>query len=176
MGKCPKCGSKSASSWNLCTNCQEDRFKKQEAKIRRYFICCPLCASQDLKADLKFGFEGRDTLQCEACKAKWHLYMNFMGLSWAKLELVSKDKKGQHLLGKQLTNKEWQKMANEAQLLPPQKTSHTTNNTKESDSNLILKEKTIVREKEVIVKIRCNYCRNLYLETNDNCPYCGAKN
>lgn len=176
MGKCPKCGSKSSSSLDLCTNCKDARFKKQEAKIRRYFICCPLCGSQDMKADIKFGFEGRDTLQCEDCRAKWHLYMNFMGLSWAKLELVSKDKKGKHLLGKQIKKEEWKKMANTAQLISPHKTPTQINNTTQSDSNTILKEKTIVREKEVIVKLRCTYCRNLYLETNDNCPYCGAKN
>lgn len=41
------------------------------------------------------------------------------------------------------------------------------------------KEKEIIREKEiikeVIVKIRCNYCDHLYDETLDRCPYCGAK-
>ena len=38
------------------------------------------------------------------------------------------------------------------------------------------KEKEIIREKEVIVKIRCSYCRNLYNETLDKCPHCGGKN
>jgi len=36
-------------------------------------------------------------------------------------------------------------------------------------------EKDIIREKEVIVKIRCPYCKNLYNETLDKCPYCGAR-
>jgi Zn finger protein HypA/HybF involved in hydrogenase expression len=36
-------------------------------------------------------------------------------------------------------------------------------------------EKEIVREKEVIVKIRCPYCHGLYDELLDECPHCGAK-
>lgn len=33
----------------------------------------------------------------------------------------------------------------------------------------------IIKEKEVLVKIRCSYCHNLYDETLDKCPHCGAK-
>jgi hypothetical protein len=35
--------------------------------------------------------------------------------------------------------------------------------------------KEIVREKEVIIKIRCPYCGTLYDETLDKCTHCGAK-
>lgn len=34
-------------------------------------------------------------------------------------------------------------------------------------------EKEIIHE---IVKIRCQYCGNLYDEYQDKCPYCGGKN
>jgi signal recognition particle GTPase len=34
--------------------------------------------------------------------------------------------------------------------------------------------KEIIKEKEVIVKIRCAYCRNLFNETLNKCPTCGA--
>jgi len=37
------------------------------------------------------------------------------------------------------------------------------------------REREIIREKEVIVKIRCPYCRGTYDETLDECPHCGAK-
>jgi hypothetical protein len=37
------------------------------------------------------------------------------------------------------------------------------------------REKEIIREKEVVVKIRCTYCRGTYNETLDECPHCGAK-
>jgi len=35
--------------------------------------------------------------------------------------------------------------------------------------------KEIVKEKEVIIKIRCRYCSNLFDESLDKCPHCGAK-
>ena len=37
-----------------------------------------------------------------------------------------------------------------------------------------VREKEIMKEKEVIVKIRCPYCHHLYDETLDACPNCGA--
>ena len=37
------------------------------------------------------------------------------------------------------------------------------------------REKEIIREKEVIVKIRCEYCRRTFDETLDTCPSCGAR-
>jgi hypothetical protein len=40
------------------------------------------------------------------------------------------------------------------------------------DEKLMAKE--IIREKQVIVKIRCPYCKNLYEETYDKCPHCGG--
>lgn len=35
--------------------------------------------------------------------------------------------------------------------------------------------KEIIKEKQVIVKIRCQYCKNPYDETLDKCPHCGAR-
>jgi rubrerythrin len=32
----------------------------------------------------------------------------------------------------------------------------------------------IIKEKTVIVKVRCPYCSNLYDEALDKCPYCGG--
>ncbi len=34
--------------------------------------------------------------------------------------------------------------------------------------------KEIIKEKQVVVKIRCPYCKNLYEETYDKCPHCGG--
>jgi hypothetical protein len=34
--------------------------------------------------------------------------------------------------------------------------------------------KEIIKEKEVIVKIRCPYCHNLYDESSGKCPHCGG--
>ena len=36
-------------------------------------------------------------------------------------------------------------------------------------------EREIIREKEVIVKIKCSYCNNLFSETLDKCPHCGKE-
>jgi len=59
--------------------------------------------------------EGRDTLSCYECGAKWHLYIGLTGLKWAELELEGEDGKGEELLGKKLKKKEWRKMAQKAQ-------------------------------------------------------------
>jgi len=40
------------------------------------------------------------------------------------------------------------------------------------ENQVVIREKEIIRE---IVKIRCQYCGNLYDETLDNCPHCGGK-
>jgi len=37
-----------------------------------------------------------------------------------------------------------------------------------------VREKEIIKEREVIVKIRCPHCRNTYDETLDRCPHCNA--
>jgi rRNA maturation endonuclease Nob1 len=42
------------------------------------------------------------------------------------------------------------------------------------DEKIIAKE--IIKEKQVIVKIRCQYCKNLYEETYDKCPHCSGPN
>jgi len=59
--------------------------------------------------------EGKDTLSCYECGAKWHLYIGLTGLKWAELELEGEDGKGEELLGKKLKKKEWRKMAQKAQ-------------------------------------------------------------
>jgi hypothetical protein len=32
----------------------------------------------------------------------------------------------------------------------------------------------VIKEEEIIFKVRCSYCGSLYEETLDKCPYCGA--
>lgn len=59
--------------------------------------------------------EGKDTLSCYECGAKWHLYIGLTGLKWAELELESEDGKGEEFLGKKRNKKDWRKMAQNAQ-------------------------------------------------------------
>ena len=44
-----------------------------------------------------------------------------------------------------------------------------------SQVNQIVREKEIIMQKEVIVKIRCPYCKTPFNETLDKCPNCGAR-
>lgn len=50
----------------------------------------------------------------------------------------------------------------------------STRQKQESDLKTI-REREIIREKEVIVKIRCPYCAKLYEEGSNVCPHCGGK-
>jgi hypothetical protein len=59
--------------------------------------------------------EGKDTLSCYECGAKWHLHMGITGFKWAELQLESEDGKGVELLGKKVNKKDWRKMAQNAQ-------------------------------------------------------------
>lgn len=137
-----------------------------ESDARGYFPCCPLCGSNQIVIKLIRG--GRDTLSCESCKAHWHLYVGVGGLKWAELDLASENGEGMSLIGKRLKKEEWRKMAQNARkAIPPPPPAR--------DSDQVAREKEIIRQKEVIVKIRCPYCKNLYSETEDKCPHCGAK-
>lgn len=41
------------------------------------------------------------------------------------------------------------------------------------DEEMVVKE--IIKEKQVIVKVRCPYCKSLYDESLDKCPHCGGQ-
>jgi len=64
------------------------------------------------------------------------------------------------LKGKKHKPEFWLRMALETKEVPPTEKG-------------IMKE--IIREKEVIVKVRCPYCSHLYDETLDRCPHCGGR-
>ena len=140
-----------------------------ESNVRGFFLCCPLCGNDKINAFLpSLSSGGRDTLTCETCGAKWHLRISALGLSWAELELSSKDGRGQELIGKRLKGAEWRELAQKARVLHPLPSINV--------ANQAVNEKEIIREKEVIVKIRCPYCHSLFAETLEKCPNCGAKN
>ena len=76
--------------------------------LRNYFKCCPICfasAKGTFNAHLTLG--ERDTLTCNICGAKWHIYIvPFGGFQWAELDSTSKDGKGSELYGRRLNKKE----------------------------------------------------------------------
>jgi formate dehydrogenase maturation protein FdhE len=131
-----------------------------EKELRSYFLCCPICASDRMTA--RFSSGGKDMLHCDVCGAKWHVHMGLSGFKWAELELAAKDGKGQELLGKHYDKNEIKQLAQTAVIVPTKSKSETT--------------KEIIKEKEVIVKIRCPYCHHTYNEILDRCPNCSGKN
>lgn len=173
VGKCAYCGAKTNSPYGICSECEAKTIEQYEADVRGYFVCCPLCGSEQIKTHFIMG--GRDTLSCESCGAKWHLYVGLTGFKWAELDLESGDKRGMHLLGKRLDKEEWKKMAHDARRTMPREVLTKKRPSREGEDTKGAREREIIREKEVIVKVRCPYCRNLFDETLDKCPHCGAK-
>jgi hypothetical protein len=131
--------------------------------LRNYFKCCPICFSSakgTFKVHLTLG--ERDTLTCSICGAVWHLYIVPLGgFQWAELDSTAKDGRGQELCGRQISKKEILSMT--------QNPSYDQNN-----PTVVIKE--IIKEKEVVTRIRCPYCHGAYNETLDKCPHCGGKN
>lgn len=140
--------------------------------IGTYFVVCPLCLRKNSLTFLLSNLRGgKDYLNCEACGAKWHIGIgknvwNAFRIQWAELILDGMDRKGAQFLGQRLKPEIWQHMAlNGLSEMPPAPPAPP------EQTPVIIREKEIIRE---IVKIRCRHCGNLYLETLDKCPSCGA--
>jgi len=130
--------------------------------LRNYFKCCPICfASAKGTFSVHLTAGEKDTLTCNICGAKWDLYIvPFRGLEWAELELPAKDGRGKEVLGKRLDKKEILAI---------------TENKSNGKERQVTVTKEIIREKEVVTKVRCSYCRGSYDEALQSCPHCGAK-
>jgi hypothetical protein len=83
-------------------------------------------------------------------------------------ERLSEKGEGKKLVGQRLEKEKWQKMAKN--FLCSQSQIPVVR-----EVNQILREKEIIKQTEVIVKIRCSYCKTPYNETLDRCPNCGAR-
>jgi hypothetical protein len=131
--------------------------------LRNYFKCCTICfASAKGTFNVHLALGENDSLTCNICGANWHLYIvPFGGFQWAELESTAKDGRGQELLGKRLDKKEILLMTQNA-------------NRDQSTQSTVTKE--IIKEKEVVTRVRCPYCHGAYNEILDKCPHCGAKN
>ncbi len=132
-------------------------FQEFASDLRNYFKCCPVCFSSakgTFKVHLTLG--ERDTLSCNICGSIWYLYITpFRGFEWAELDSPARDGRGREFIGRKLDRKV---------LLTITQRDQTQN---------IVKE--VIREKEVITKIRCSYCKASYNEVLSSCPNCGAK-
>ena len=139
-----------------------------EKQVQDCFPYCPFCGNNQLTMNLVSG--GKDTLSCEVCNAKWHLFIGLGGLKCAILEQPSRNGEGKNLVGRRYEKNQWKKYIEKhrASIPPPKETPN-------KEANQIIREREIIREKEVIVKIRCPYCKTTFNETLDKCPNCGAR-
>jgi hypothetical protein len=128
--------------------------------LRNDFICCPVCfASAKGTFTARITNGEQDTLICRMCGAKWDLYiMPLRGLEWAELISTAQDGRGKEFLGKKLSKKE----------------IRTITQKEDSEQNKAT-FKEIIKEKEVITRVRCHYCHSSFDESLDKCPNCGAK-
>jgi hypothetical protein len=133
-----------------------------QKEVSTYFKYCPLCYAKD-SMEFQWGVT-KDYMICSECGARWHINYGLTGFHWAKLVKENVQGKGANLLEEKHEPSFWQRMALEGR---------KTIGEREQVSPQTVKEKEII--KEVIVKIRCQYCGNAYDETLDKCPYCGGK-
>jgi hypothetical protein len=139
--------------------------EQYEADLRSYFVSCPVCGSAELTAKLIPG--GRDKISCNDCKATWHVHIGLTGFKWAELDVPASDGQGTELLGKRFGQKDILKLAQDKRKMPSKRID------KDLEINQTIKE--VIKEKEVIVKIRCSYCHHLFNELENKCPHCGGR-
>jgi len=122
-----------------------------ESHVAELFPQCPLCGSKLLEFDVEYG-SVQDYIYCLECNAKWEI--DWKGEDF-KVEYIilleTGDAEKQGLKGEKHSPEFWQRMASQT------------------------KEKEVIRETQVIIKIRCQYCGKPYDEALDTCPNCGAK-
>jgi hypothetical protein len=137
-----------------------ERAKREKRRvISTFFRYCPLCYMGNAVRCKVHSVGGKDYAICSRCGASWHVYFGFSGgLRWAKLEKESYDGKGREHLRIEREPEFWSRLAFEGRADLEEKRT-------------IVRETEIVRE---IVKIRCQFCGNLYNESIDRCPYCAG--
>jgi hypothetical protein len=129
-----------------------------ESHVAEYFLRCPLCGSKTLGFDVEYG-RSLDYIYCWGCNAKWEIDWKGEDLRIESITLVevgNTDKNG--LKGVKQSPEFWRRMVLQAK-----------------EVEAITKEKEVIREKEVIIRVRCAYCGTLYNEVLDVCPHCGGK-
>ena len=139
-----------------------NKYERMKIEVSKFFPSCPLCQKESIETRFNDDWYGRDYIVCSNCQAKWHIYY-LQELKWAELVNVGASNKGNDYLNQRYEPTFW---FDKVQNKPVEKTI---------TPQPIVKEKEIVREKEVIVKVKCQYCGKLYNEVLDVCPHCGGK-
>lgn len=136
--------------------------KAIDREVSKFFPICPFCSEPSISTSKETTFTSEKHIAvCNSCGAKWHIYLSNWTeqMSWAAL-LSAGTEGGEKLLNMQQKPDFWRNLA--------------FNNKKKNAE--VKKENTIsiIKEKEVVVKIRCAYCRSLFDESFSTCPKCGA--
>ncbi len=129
-----------------------------ESYVAETFPQCPICGSEQLEFDIEYG-SIHDYIFCIKCDSKWEIDWkgkNFKIEYITLLETTDPEKK--RLKGEKYPPEFWQRLAQQITEAPPNS-----------------KEKEVIRETQIIIKIRCPYCDRPYDEALDACPNCGAK-
>ena len=139
--------------------------EKMKDEVAKYLPLCPFCQGKTVNGR-RDSWSGKDTATCCTCGAKWHLYCSqwTSEMKWAEL-VATGTEGGENLLGAKRDPLFWRDTA-----LNNHKQKGKTEN--ETTGKVPIRE--IIREKEVIVKIRCSYCKHAYEETSEKCPNCGG--
>lgn len=150
-------------------------FPEKRKEVSEVFPACPLCQKKTIVTQFCHDWFGRDYIVCSSCHARWHLYF-LQGLKWAKLIEVNTEGKGKEYYQIEHKPAFWYDMIKEKpakkkdiQPQPPRVVISY------AQPPATVKEKEIVKQTEVIVKIKCQYCGKRYDETLDVCPHCGGK-
>jgi len=141
-----------------------DKYPKMKAQISKFFPACPFCQEKSIEAKFSDDYFARDYIICSNCQAKWHIYFEEGRIKWAKLIKEDTNGLGTLYLGEERDLNFWLNMIEKK---PIEKMEVST--------EPIVREKEIIKEKEVVVKVRCPYCGKLYDEVLDTCPHCGGK-
>ena len=128
-----------------------------ESHVAEFFPQCPLCGSKSLEFDIEYG-SVHDYIYCPDCKAKWEIDWkgeDFKIEYMILLEVGDVEKYGS-LINTKHGPEFWLEMIS---------------NTKEGKTVA----KTEAMEKVATGKVRCKYCRTLFNEVLDVCPYFGGE-
>ncbi len=116
--------------------------------VARAFPRCPLCGSDSLNIDVKYG-SSQDNIYCQSCSAKWKVGYKGDDFKVKYIELleVSDSEKYGDLVNRKYDPEFWITL------------SHTRE----------------VLEKTPLGKARCKFCGTLFNATLDVCPHCGGE-
>lgn len=115
------------------------------------------------------------TTRCTSYLDNWDNFFYYMAKFGASRKVEDFGEATRHYRAVELGLSEINRMLGVASTQKTESPAYEPPSRTQAENQTQTREKEIIREKEVIVKIRCPYCRGTYDETLDECPHCGAK-